>query len=45
MIGDSLTSDIAGAHAAGLDAIWVNRFGQPGPCPDGVREISTLADL
>jgi putative hydrolase of the HAD superfamily len=45
MIGDSLTSDIAGAHAAGLDAIWVNRFGQPGPCPDGVREISSLAAL
>jgi putative hydrolase of the HAD superfamily len=45
MIGDSLTSDIEGAHAAGLDAIWVNRFDQAGPCPDGVREIAGLAEL
>jgi putative hydrolase of the HAD superfamily len=45
MVGDSVARDIDGALAAGLDAVWVNRFGQPGPCPDGVREIATLADL
>ncbi len=28
-VGDSLTSDVAGAHAAGIDAAWVNRKGKP----------------
>jgi putative hydrolase of the HAD superfamily len=45
MVGDSLDRDIDGALAAGLDAVWINRFGQPGPCRDGVREIATLAEL
>jgi len=27
MIGDSLSSDIAGAHAAGLDSCWYNPSG------------------
>jgi phosphoserine phosphatase len=45
MIGDSLARDIDGALAAGLDAVWINRFGQPGAGPDGVREIATLAEL
>ncbi len=29
MIGNSLKSDIAGAHAAGMKAVWVNRFDYP----------------
>jgi putative hydrolase of the HAD superfamily len=45
MIGDSLDRDIDGALAAGLDAVWINRFGQPGPGRDGVRELSSLAEL
>jgi len=24
MIGDSLTADIAGGHAAGIDTVWYN---------------------
>jgi len=30
-IGDSITSDVLGAQAAGISAIWVNRFGKPAP--------------
>ena len=44
MIGDSLDRDIDGALAAGLDAVWINRFGT-GPGRDGVAEISSLAEL
>jgi putative hydrolase of the HAD superfamily len=44
MIGDSLDRDIDGALAAGLGAVWINRFGhRPGRV--GVPEISTLAEL
>lgn len=45
-VGDSVEHDVAGAQAAGLRAIWLNRRGLPrpaGPVPDG--EISSLADL
>ena len=28
MIGDSLTSDMAGAHNAGIDSLWINNKGQ-----------------
>jgi putative hydrolase of the HAD superfamily len=45
MIGDSLERDIDGALAAGLDAIWINRLGQPGPGRPGVPEITSLAEL
>jgi putative hydrolase of the HAD superfamily len=46
MVGDSLARDVDGALAAGLDAVWVNRFGRSRPAerPDLV-EISTLRDL
>jgi putative hydrolase of the HAD superfamily len=45
MVGDSLDRDIDGALAAGLDAIWINRFAQAGPGRAGVREITSLAEL
>jgi FMN phosphatase YigB (HAD superfamily) len=45
MIGDSLDRDVDGALAAGLGAVWINRFGPPGPGRDGVAEISGLAEL
>ncbi|MCZ7573844.1 MAG: HAD family hydrolase [Ardenticatenaceae bacterium] len=32
MVGDSWQADILGAHAAGIRAVWLNRFGLP--CPD-----------
>jgi FMN phosphatase YigB (HAD superfamily) len=46
MVGDSLTRDVDGAIAAGLGAVWVNRFGSPRPTdrPDLI-EVSTLGDL
>ena len=46
MIGDSLSADIAGAAAAGIDSCWFNPMGLPRP--DGCRttwEIQSLTDL
>ena len=42
MIGDAWATDVAGARAAGLRAIWFNRFGAQSPDPT-VPEISSLA--
>lgn len=33
-MGDSITSDVMGAKAAGIQSIWINRKGKPNPlCP------------
>jgi putative hydrolase of the HAD superfamily len=42
-IGDSVEDDVAGASAAGVEAILIRRDGAPGP--PGVRTIATLAAL
>jgi putative hydrolase of the HAD superfamily len=42
-VGDSLVHDVAGARAAGLDAVLVSRNGEPPP--DGVRTVRSLAEL
>ena len=46
-VGDSLSSDVAGARAAGIRTVWLNRFGvsrRPGdPKPD--LEISSLTQV
>jgi putative hydrolase of the HAD superfamily len=46
-VGDSLQSDVAGARAAGITAVWLNRSGIPrgekDPRPD--HEIGSLAEL
>jgi 2-haloacid dehalogenase len=42
MIGDSLTSDIAGGHDAGLDTAWVNPEGEP---HDGVVPTYTIGSV
>ena len=44
--GGSRARDVDGALAAGLGAVWVNRYGRPRPedRPDLV-EVSTLAGL
>ena len=46
-VGDSLSADVAGARAAGITAVWLNRHGRirrdGDPAPD--REIRSLADL
>jgi 5'-nucleotidase len=46
MVGDSLTADIAGGHAAGLDTCWYNPAVLPGD-PDirPVHEIRRLSEL
>jgi HAD superfamily hydrolase (TIGR01509 family) len=46
MIGDSWTSDVAGARAAGIPAVWFNRAGRPSPDPDaGVYELRALEPI
>ena len=46
MVGDSLRNDVDGALAAGLGAVWVNRYGRQRPAdrPD-LREIAGLGEL
>ncbi|QSB14720.1 HAD family hydrolase [Natronosporangium hydrolyticum] len=45
-VGDSLTADVAGAHAAGLAAIWVNRRGREAPPWLAARHIvESLTEL
>lgn len=53
MVGDSLTSDIAGGHAYGLDTVWFNPEGDRGARPEDVLppsvrptwEIARLTEL
>jgi 2-haloalkanoic acid dehalogenase type II len=42
-VGDSLTADVAGARAAGIAAMWVNRRGRP--VPEGVAAGDVIGDL
>ncbi len=43
MVGDSWQADIAGAHAAGIRAVWFNPHGLPRPAPDySADEIRSL---
>ena len=45
-LGDSLTSDIAGGHNAGIDTCWYNRHGAPRPEGTQVtHEITELGEL
>lgn len=43
MIGDAWATDILGARAAGIRAIWFNRLGLPCPDPALADEIRSLA--
>lgn len=43
MVGDSLTSDVAGANAAGMDCVWFNRTGAP--LPPGYRVAAVVSRL
>ena len=42
-VGDSLTADVAGAQAAGIAAVWVNRRNRP--VPDGIGSTTVIGDL
>jgi FMN hydrolase / 5-amino-6-(5-phospho-D-ribitylamino)uracil phosphatase len=46
-VGDSVEFDMAGARAAGIPTVWVNRHQRPWtePGPPPTRQIRTLADL
>lgn len=45
-VGDSLTSDLAGAHELGIPVAWINRTGKPSPVSAGPTfEAQSLADL
>ena len=43
VIGDSLSSDIAGAAAAGMDAVWLNRNGKNNE--QGLPVVHTVHDI
>jgi len=47
MVGDSYANDVAGAAAAGLRAVWLNRQRQPRPRPQAAAdaEVRSLAEL
>ena len=45
MIGDNLSSDIAGGIAAGIDTIWFNPSGTPATDIVPTHEAATLADI
>ena len=46
MVGDSLTRDVHGALAAGLDAVWLTRSGTHADTPEATApRITTLAEL
>lgn len=42
MVGDSWSSDVVGARAAGLRAVWLNRTGRPCPGPDSCPILASL---
>jgi putative hydrolase of the HAD superfamily len=44
-VGDSLQNDIEGAHAAGLIPVWIDRFDDRHPLPDGAHRIGSLWEL
>jgi putative hydrolase of the HAD superfamily len=45
-VGDSLEEDVAGAHAAGIEVVWLNRGRADAPAPaDCVVEITGLDEL
>ena len=41
-IGDSISSDVKGASALGINTLWLNRFGKN--VPDGVKSIASLPE-
>lgn len=42
-IGDSLSSDVNGAQACGIQTVWINRSGRE--VPHGVVAVSNLLDV
>ena len=44
-VGDSLIADVQGALSAGLTPIWIDRFGDGNPLPEGAHRIESLTEL
>ena len=42
-IGDSISSDVKGATAVGINAIWINRSGNE--VPEGVQAVNNLLEI
>lgn len=45
MIGDSMTTDILGAQAAGLGVLYFNRRNEPLPAHSDIRSVSSLTQI
>ena len=45
MIGDSLSSDIAGGHAAGMDTVWVNPDGRDHDGIEPTYDVVSVVEL
>ena len=45
MVGDSLERDVSGAAAAGVRAVWLDRFGEGGTPPGAWRVLPDLRGL
>ncbi len=45
VVGDSWESDVVGARAAGIRAVWLNRYGLAAPDPGAAEEIKDLGSL
>jgi HAD superfamily hydrolase (TIGR01509 family) len=44
-VGDSLAQDVEGALAAGMVAVWVDRWDEPCAAPPGAHRLAHLAEL
>ena len=44
-VGDSILNDVRGALSAGLTSIWLDRYEDPSPPPEGAHRVETLTAL
>ena len=44
-VGDSLANDVEGALRAGLIPVWLDRYGDDYPLPEGAHRITSLEEL
>jgi putative hydrolase of the HAD superfamily len=44
-VGDSVTADVEGALASGLQAVWLDRWNDPWTVPEGARRVGSLLEL
>jgi putative hydrolase of the HAD superfamily len=44
-VGDGLVNDVEGALGAGLTAVWIDRYDERHPLPEGARRIASLLEL